>query len=593
MENDYHLKTPSRMDHLINFISALDPFEKSLEDFLSALLRELMFIIPEADCGSAFIYEDGKVKFVDAVCHDLEALKKLDLDEKDFILPKNEVLLVKNTLDLHSDETKKKFAGAIRPLKESLVFDLKINGKNVAGMGIDILKGKEKHFSERSMFIAKLFKNLAANAFRIKVLEEELNKSNIKFKTLSDFSPVGIVLINSDLKFSYVNKAACEISGYTKNELLNMYFWELIHPDFSEMVKERGLKRLHGAEAIKEYAVKIITKDGGEKWVDLRSKKVDLFGEPMLVVSALDVDELKITQQRMKSVMRRYELALEASQLSVFEYDVKRKRIKISKEIFNQLGYDWDVFDDSLEEFRKLTHSDGFKRIVDFFEKCAKDEKSKFDVEYRMLSNDGEWQWIYARGKLVKAEEENLIMIFGVMSNVNERKKMEERLKEYATYDELTGVYNRRTGLTILSEKMKSSQRSGEPLSICFVDINDLKHVNDKFGHAEGDKLIKTSVKIMLKNIRKSDVLCRMGGDEFLLIFPSCRIENAEKRWEKVKADLERENNSETHPYAIILSHGCAQYDYKRSQDEFVAQADVKMYEEKKRMKSQRFNLFS
>ena len=594
MENDYHMKKfPPEMQELIEFISTLNPFESDVSDFLSRMLRELMRIIHEADCGSAFIYKNGKVKFVDAVCHDLEALKRLELDEDEFKLPKNEVLLVKNTLDLHSDETRKKFAGAIKPLKESLVFDLKVGNKNVAGIGIDILKESEKHFSKRSCEIVKLFKNLAANAFKIKVLEEELNRSKIKFKTLSDFSPVGIVLIDSSLKFSYANRMACEMSGYTNSELSKMNFWELIHPDFVEMVKERGLKRIKGAKAVKEYAVKIVTKSGNEKWVDLRSKKVELFGEPMLVVSALDVDELKRLQQSRDEIMKRYELALESSRISVFEYDVIEENLKISKEIFIQLGYDLGDFNDSIESFRKLVHPHDFENVFESLKKYVEDRNSQFDVEYRMLSSEGKWQWIAARGKVIKSDEnQNPLTIFGILENVNERKKIEEKLKEYATYDELTGVYNRRTGLAILSEKMKSSQRSGQPLSICFVDVNDLKHVNDKFGHACGDELIKTSVKLMLKNIRKSDVLCRIGGDEFLLIFPSCTMENSEKMWQKVKTDFQRLNESGQKPYNVILSHGCTQYDFRSTQDELIAIADMKMYEEKKRMKSKKFNLF-
>ena len=210
-----------------------------------------------------------------------------------------------------------------------------------------------------------------------------------------------------------------------------------------------------------------------------------------------------------------------------------------------------------------------------------------------MLSREGKWQWIAARGKVIKSDEnQNPLTIFGILENVNGRKEIEEKLKKYATYDELTGVYNRRTGLAILNEKMKSSQRSGQPLSICFVDVNDLKHVNDKFGHACGDELIKTSVKLMLKNIRKSDVLCRIGGDEFLLIFPSCTLENSEKMWQKVKIDFQGLNESGQKPYTVILSHGCTQYDFRSTQDELIAIADMKMYEEKKRMKSKNFNLF-
>ncbi len=588
MENNNHLNKIKKMNNLIEFLVNLDPFDKDLDEFLSSLLRELMILVPEADCGSVLVYEkNGKVRFVDAVCHDLKALKKLELNEKEFLLPKNEVLLVKDTLELHSKETKRKLASAIKPLKESLVFDLRINGQNVAGMGIDILKEKEKHFSARSIVVTKLFKNLASNAFRIKLLEEELMKTNKKFKLMSDFSPVGIVLVNSNFTFSYVNKMACKMSGYTSDELLKMHFWELIHPDFVEMVKERGIKRLNGAPAIKEYAVKIITKNKEEKWVDLRSKRIELFGQNMLLVSALNVDELKRVQEDMKRIMQRYELALEASQISVFEYDVKNEMIEISREMFTQLGFKNKKFKGPFKEFKKMVHPDDIDKAFASFKSHLKGEMERFQTEYRIRSKDNSWQWISINGKTIERDEKGKpLKIFGIMSNVTEQKETQEKLKRYATYDELTGVYNRRTGLAILKEKMKSSVRSGQPLSICFLDINNLKHVNDSFGHAAGDELINTSVNLILDNIRESDVLCRVGGDEFLLIFPACTIENSEKKWSKIKKAIKDENESTKRPYTIAISHGCAQYDYAYSQDEFIAVADMKMYDEKRKMKS-------
>ncbi len=579
------MKEKEKIHLLMSYVARLNPFEKGVDEFLSSLLHELMTLIPEADCGSAFIYEEGKVRFVDSVGYDIERLRKMELNAHEFKLEKNEVHLLKNTLEYHSEETRKKFESVIKPLKESIVFDLEINGKNVAGIGIDILEESDKHFEKESVMVAKLFKNLATNAFKIKLLQEELKKSEEKFKLVSEFSPIGIAMIDTTLKFTYVNRTACETTGYSKEELIGMDFLRIVHPDFAKKVKDRGLKRLNGAPAIENYDIKIKTKSGETRWIDIRSTRTLIFGEPVLIISALDIDNLKKIQKRKDEIMKRYELALEASQISVFDYDVNEKKLEVSKEIFSQLGMKVEKFRGTFEEFKKMLHPHDAENLLLRLREHLRGKTKEFQVEYRMRSQNG-WKWILARGKVIERDDKGRpLKLFGVMSNVDTQKRFEEKLREYATYDELTGAYNRRTGLAILEEKMEYAKRTHEPLSICFVDINNLKNVNDSFGHAIGDDMIRNSVKLVTENIRKSDILCRMGGDEFLVIFPSCTMENAEKNWENVKSAISNFNTSQKKPYKIVLSHGCAQYDYKISQDEFVALSDRRMYEEKKRFK--------
>lgn len=167
------------------------------------------------------------------------------------------------------------------------------------------------------------------------------------------------------------------------------------------------------------------------------------------------------------------------------------------------------------------------------------------------------------------------------------RKVALEDLKNHATYNAMTGFLNRRVGLLLLEKELKITDRTNTPLTLCYIDINNLKMVNDTFGHEEGDYLILTSTRLLKESIRETDILCRLGGDEFFAILRECTIEQTEKIWQKVVEKIENFNSKKLKPYQVSLSHGFVQYNPKegKTADQLITEADAKMYVEKKKYK--------
>jgi len=164
-----------------------------------------------------------------------------------------------------------------------------------------------------------------------------------------------------------------------------------------------------------------------------------------------------------------------------------------------------------------------------------------------------------------------------------ELKIKEQELENQAVTDDLTGVFNRRAAFDILEKMLKLSQRNKQYLTICFIDIDDLKLVNDFFGHSEGDNLLLTFAATLEQAIRDSDFICRLGGDEFLLIFPNCRLEDGEKLVQRIKEDIAEVNAGKDRDYSIQFSYGLAQYDFQDdiNVDKLIEMADSNMYENK------------
>jgi diguanylate cyclase (GGDEF)-like protein len=166
-----------------------------------------------------------------------------------------------------------------------------------------------------------------------------------------------------------------------------------------------------------------------------------------------------------------------------------------------------------------------------------------------------------------------------------ERKRMEEELKKLAHYDTLTGTYNRGYGLELLQRQLKLSKRDKSPLLLAYSDLDNLKDINDEFGHDEGDRAMVQVAKLFKSILREVDIITRMGGDEFLLIFLDSSLNEIPIIRKRLSKELVRLNQMSKKPYKVEFSTGFSNYDPANPQlmDELIRIADQNMYKEKKR----------
>lgn len=165
------------------------------------------------------------------------------------------------------------------------------------------------------------------------------------------------------------------------------------------------------------------------------------------------------------------------------------------------------------------------------------------------------------------------------------RKVSDSRTKFFSEIDAQTGVLNRRAGLAKLKSISLNNRRNQRTISLCYIDIDGLKKVNDQFGHTAGDALIDTVTKTIKELIRETDFIIRLGGDEFLIVFRDTGVDNAEATWDRIQNKFQEINNSGELPYPIRVSHGIVEVGGKEKSyewEEIIKQADDKMYQEKR-----------
>ncbi len=152
-------------------------------------------------------------------------------------------------------------------------------------------------------------------------------------------------------------------------------------------------------------------------------------------------------------------------------------------------------------------------------------------------------------------------------------------LKDLAERDSLTGLYNRRKMAEILDFELKKVKRYGCDLSVIFLDMDNFKVINDTFGHSAGDLVLRKVGSIVQENIRETDVACRYGGEEFLVILPETDAEGAYKVAEKIRKAVGRIC---VDSFGLSLSAGVTQATKEDTLNTLIERADRAMYMAKK-----------
>ena len=161
---------------------------------------------------------------------------------------------------------------------------------------------------------------------------------------------------------------------------------------------------------------------------------------------------------------------------------------------------------------------------------------------------------------------------------------MEDELRSLSITDELTGLYNRRGFSALAEHQLKISNRIGQGHFLLYADLDGLKNINDTIGHKGGDRVLISTADILRTTFRNSDIIARMGGDEFVVFPIGIDGDDIDMNVSRLQNTIEVHNSKEAPASRISLSVGVAFYDPESpcSVDELLAKADNAMYENKK-----------
>ncbi len=197
----------------------------------------------------------------------------------------------------------------------------------------------------------------------------------------------------------------------------------------------------------------------------------------------------------------------------------------INEELLQWLGYTYDEFievsEGKLENIINPNDKDNVKQIIGE----ALQKGNVYEVNYRLRKKSGEYLWMYEKGKTF-FDDMGCMAYTAVLLDVSESMVQKERLERDACYDNLTGVFNRRKAICDVEEYLQQ-EKSG---AFCVIDIDNFKMVNDLYGHLAGDKVLCQLAKILKMYVRKTDIVARIGEDEFVLYLHNVKEDTIVKK---------------------------------------------------------------
>jgi diguanylate cyclase (GGDEF)-like protein/PAS domain S-box-containing protein len=426
---------------------------------------------------------------------------------------------------------------------------------------------------------------VAERTAQIGMLAEEI-------EDLYDNAPCGYHSLDEHGVFLRINNTALQWLGYTWNELIGKKkFSDLMAPKYRLTFLE-SLASFKTQGLLKDLELEIIRKDGSIFPVLLNASGIyDSRGQYLMIRSVMfDITELKQAEAALWKSEERYRNILETIEEGYYEVDIAGNFIFFNDSLCDLLGYSRDELMGL--NSRQYTDEDSAVKLYHAFNKVYRTGVPEKSFDLKVFRKDG----VVGFGEVSISpiqEGEKITGFRGIARDITERKKMEETIKNLSLKDELTGLYNRRGFFALAEQAMKTALRNGTEILLIYGDLDNLKGINDNLGHKEGDQALMDISRILKENFRESDIIARIGGDEFVILAMNDFENSAEvlpKRFEKA---LKNHNLKRSHSYPLSISLGIVTFDPLNpcSMDDLLASADKMMYANKQERQTSKMDL--
>jgi len=498
---------------------------------------------------------------------------------------------------------------------------LKIEGKVIGTMAV-LSYANSDLYTQKDINIMEFVSSQVATVIKRKQDEEALNKSQQEFISLFKSSPEALVYVNEKSNILDVNSQFTKLFGYTLKEIKGRNINDgMIHPqdkieEAEHLYQKSLLSSYYNYESVRKK------KNGFLFPVSISCSTVVIEGKLKgRIVSYRDITQDKQNeklQQVLYNISKAANSPISLGQLYPIIHkelgniiDTTNFYIALVDENKDELYFPYYI--DEKDENIPIVEFSTANTLTTYIIKTGKSLLNS-NKQYKDMVNQGiltpmgsstdESIWLgvplkigdraigamavqsYTNPNLYSKKDIKLMeFVSEQVATAIERKRMEEELKKLAHYDTLTGAYNRGYGLELLQRQLKLSKRDKSPLLLAYSDLDNLKDINDEFGHEEGDKAIVQVAKLFKSILREVDIITRMGGDEFLVVFLDSSLNEIPIIKKRLSKELTRLNQISRKPYKIGFSTGFSNYDptNPQSMDELIRIADQNMYKEKKR----------
>jgi two-component system cell cycle response regulator len=295
----------------------------------------------------------------------------------------------------------------------------------------------------------------------------------------------------------------------------------------------------------------------------------------MSAEKALHKNELYENEYRLQSVM-------ESIADSIYLLDSDYRYLFMNKKHIERLGlteadYRGRVYSD-------VHSSEETEEIIDYVDSVFETGEPIRNEYFSRRDN----KYFLRTFSALRDSEGKIVAVTVISKDVNDLRETEEKLRSLALADDLTGLYNRRGFFTMAEPLLKLATRHKSRVFLLHADIDNLKEINDVLGNHEGDRAIIDTAQVLKETLRGTDIVARIGGDEFVVMPIAGKKQEADIVVARFKEHITVRNDKGDRPYQLSISVGMSCFDPKNphSIDEMLKQAEELMYEEKMQKKN-------
>jgi diguanylate cyclase (GGDEF)-like protein/PAS domain S-box-containing protein len=405
--------------------------------------------------------------------------------------------------------------------------------------------------------------------------EEALRESETKLQIIFNTVGTGILIIGRDTQIIIeANQTAIGMTGLPKERIMGQICHSLVCP---AQIGRCPVKDL--GQTVDHSERKLIHADGHLKDILKTVYPIILKGRDCYVESFIDITERKRMESKMQESEQKFRTLFEDSIDAIYITTKEGRFIDFNQGYLKLFGY-------TKEEMVTIRAKDTYINPADrdIFKKMIDTKGSVKDYEVKLRKKDGQQMDCIITATTRYADDGSISGYQGIIKDITEQKRLEQQLHTMSLTDELTGLYSRRGFFALAQQQLKVTERTKKDLLLFFVDLDKMKQINDTSGHQEGDNALVEIATILKEVFRESDIMGRIGGDEFAILAIDTNDEIGEVLTMRLHNTLDDYNRPEGRNYTLSLSIGIAHYNPERpfSLDELMAQADTLMYEEKR-----------
>jgi len=430
-------------------------------------------------------------------------------------------------------------------------------------------------------------------------LTQRSDMIDVYAQTAFEHAAIGLAGLDSQGRFLYTNPYLQKLFGFSVKKFTSLNFDEIVHPRSKSLLNEIFSKSEVGDQThtLKEF--NCFDSNGNSCWFDIKlTTIVDNNNEKQFIAVFEPTVTANAAIQNPHIGRKLFEAIAESIPTTLWLSDAEGEKLHFVNQAFIDT---WELSREqalasSAEDLLEKLHPDDRKHIYNFSKEIIND---RWNTNIRIITSDKKTRYLESTGTILRDHNNKAQYLLGVHHDITDSvvraHKLEtlnqqlqvsyQEVTRLNQFDQLTNCYNRTAALVYISDAFYQYKRYDISSSLVYIDLNHFKEINDEYGHHAGDLILKSFVTYMKNRIRQTDTLGRLGGDEFILLFPGTNKENALLFLQKETMEFTTKISEDVE---LTLSYAAGVQECElifESVDEWLEASDKVMYSEKARMR--------